>query len=705
MAQQDRQWDVSHIHDSRYEAQRMRSVHLSIVVITTVSMLATMPSAIRYQWRENWMIPFIFIGIAACWVMHIRRMLPERARLWVFAVVAWMVVLFQGAHPTSLFDFSMIAAVEFAVYSQTDERPIVHTSLGIYLFLIAYHYWNYRAGGAVPVDELGMRQLMVHVAGACIIYIVALRIIDKREADRATDERIITELTQTRKRTEDFMANVSHELRTPVNVVTGISGVMEERLADAKDREDASHILKAGKRLSDQVDDILDYTEIETGRITITNEPYTIASAMNDVLTSLDLHRRDDLPQIVVDVDANIPRVLLGDARRIKKILGQLIDNAVKFTRRGGVYVNVYQMPEPYGINLCFDVRDTGIGMSREELERIREGIYQADADRNRENSGFGLGLQIVYGLVHAMNGFVRIESTPGEGTRIHISIPQEVREKGRCMDVAHPETRRLAFYQRADKFEVPQVAWYYMKMIGHVIDAFGLTLQRVSSLSDLKDMLNREAFTHVFVADEEYGEDPVFFDALSKDRHVIVVARAGFRPSPGSRVTILRKPLYTLPLVEVLNADNEAEAKAALYDEEEVRFDHLHVMVVDDEELNLVVARGLFGGYGMTVETASGGQEAIDKIKEKDFDVVFMDHMMPVMDGVEAAHRIRDVLQTANRRTSIIALTANAVSGAREMFMREGFDGFVAKPIERKELERTLGAVLRGSRGGGGYR
>ena len=683
------------LRESGKGTRRIRGVHLSIVAVLTISVLSITPSAISLGWRELWMLPFLLLGTVAAWVIHIRQMFPERMRLWYFATLSLLVLMMDGIHPTSLFDIAIECSLALTLFAQTDERRLMHLGLAAYLFLFISHIIYILRGESAAMDSLVISQILLHSAVVLIIYRVGLNIIDQRAADHASDVRVIEELTQMRRRTENFMANVSHELRTPVNVVTGLSSVMEGRLPAGEDREDAGHILAAGRNLSEQVDDILDFTEIETGALTITKETYMISSVVGDMISALGINVRELGPQIILDVDASIPAKLTGDARRIKKILTHLTENAIKFTKRGGVYVRVYAVPADYGVNLCMEVRDTGIGMSAEVLERIREGIYQDDAERNRENTGFGLGLQIVFGLVHAMGGFVRMESVPGEGTRVHVSIPQQVEDGARCMEVRNPERLRLAFFQRPDKFATPEVGAFYLQMISHVLDAFGLTLQRAATLEGLKELVAQQSFTHVFVPDEEYSEEPAYFDTLSEATQVILVARYGFRPTPRSLVTVLRKPLYAFPLVAVLNAENEREAKAALYVEEEVRFDGLRVLAVDDEEMNLVVARGIFADYGMEVTCAHSGQEAIDLARANEYDVIFMDHMMPGMDGVEAAHRIRDVLHTLSRSTRIVALTANAVSGAREMFMVEGFDGFVAKPVERQELGRVLKRVL----------
>ena len=687
----------------REEFQRRRGIELIIVAVMTVAVISVTPSAISLGWREVWLLPFLFLGAGICWVMYIRRLLTERERIRMYAVCSFAVVIFDGVHPTSLYGIAIMCALVLALFSQTEQRGILHAGFLMYLFLLGCQIvFLLRGESGMAVDSLLVSQLMLHTACVFIIYRIGLNIIRKHEGDRTDALRVIEELDFMRKRTENFMANVSHELRTPVNVVTGLSSVMEGRLAEEEDRQDAAHILEAGRRLSDQVDDILDFTEIETGRFTLTKGVYSVTSMVNDAVTALGIDRRKDLPEIIVDVDANLPRRLIGDERRIKKILLHLADNAIKFTKRGGgVYLNIYRIPEEYGINLCMEVKDTGIGMSGQALERLREGIYQEDAERNRENTGYGLGLRIVYGIVQAMGGFMKIESVPGEGTNIHVSLPQEVAEEERCMEVKNVPGLQVAFYQRQNKFASPRVLEYYLRMIGHVVRSQAITVQRVVTLEDCQALVEAHSFTHLFMSDAEYAEAPSYFDALCKEMQVIVVAQRDFRPTPFSRITILMKPLYAVPLVEVLNSSHEQEAKEALYGDSEVRFDGVKVLVVDDEQMNLIVAEGIFSHYGMEVETAGSGPEAIERISERDYDAVFMDHMMPGMDGVEAAHRIRDLLRGTGRRTRIIALTANAVSGAREMFLREGFDGFVAKPIERKELERTLAQVLSGGAAG----
>ncbi len=397
--------------------------------------------------------------------------------------------------------------------------------------------------------------------------------------------------------------------------------------------------------------------------------------------------------EVILDIDANIPSVLLGDGRKIKKILRHLIDNAIKFTKKGAVYVRVYAMRKSYGINLCMKVCDTGIGIDEENLEKITEKFFQSDGSRSRRTGGLGLGLSIVYGMVAAMEGFIQIESTVGSKTTVSVSIPQKIAEDSPCMSVTNRARLCLACYLRPEKYEIPEVRDYYNEMISHMICGLDLSVHRVFNLDEMKALTERYQLSHLFIGREEYEESIDYFESLDENIEVVVTADDSFVLPQGSRLHILRKPFYSLSVINILNSE-KAESSAT-YSKERMICPDIRVLVVDDEPMNLMVAEGLFKDYQMQVTTAGGGTEAIELCKKEDFDLIFLDHMMPDMDGVETLKQLRKIFADSGSVHTIIAFTANAVSGAREMFLREGFDEFVSKPIEHLEMERVLKKVL----------
>ena len=680
------------------EAERMNNIHLYMLVVMTAAVVVETVFGYFMEW-EAWMSAIVLAAVSYCWVIHVRGIFSPAQRRLINALVIWLMIIFHGVHATSLFDMTQLIVVELLLFSQVDDKRFLHVSVLVYLFCFVWQMIIFLPLHLAEVqnDMLLLSRILLHLFVTGFTYWVSLLILDKRMQDRNRYAERISELRDTQKRTEDFLADVSHELRTPIHTVMGIASVMIGRAKSIREKQNVEQVFRAGRRLSSQIDSVMDYAEIEAGKLKLVAEPYMLSSVLNDVITDMDLYNREGLPDVLFDVDADLPVKLVGDSRFLKKILAQVIENGIKFTKAGGVYVSLYGDRRAYGINLCIDVQDTGIGMSKRTLERIRSTSYQKDAERTRRTGGLGLGFSIVSGLVRAMDGFYTISSAPGSGTRVHISIPQEILDDTRCMDVPHPERLKVVFYQNPAKFKVPVVRDFYAMMILHVIQNFKLTLQRASTEDDLRSLLAEQSFTHLFTADEEYDANPPFYEELCETMHVIVVAKNTFHVPETSKITVLRKPLYAFPLAELLNAESTEEARRVLYDKERVSFDRIRALVVDDEMMNLKVAQELFTDYGMEVTLAEGGEEALHKVREQSFDIIFMDHMMPGMDGVECVRRIRLLQAEGRKKSIIIALTANALSTSREMFIAEGFDAFIAKPVERHVLERTLKSVLSG--------
>lgn len=418
-----------------------------------------------------------------------------------------------------------------------------------------------------------------------------------------------------------------------------------------------------------------------------------ISSIVNDVISENQMQEREYMPELIFDLDAAMPASLLGDGKKIKKILKHLVNNAVKFTKKGGVYVRIHALVKDYGVNLCMTVSDTGEGISEEELEKITEGFYQTDGGRNRRAGGLGLGLPIVAGMVSYMEGFMQIKSEEGRGTVVSVSIPQRIADQKPLVTLKNRERLCLACYLNVEKYETPEVRDYYNETITHMVEGMDVSIHRVFHTDELKALTGICQITHLFIGSDEYEENSALFEELADRMTVIVIADQHFVPLPGMRAKLLRKPFYCLPIANMLNAETvQAEFS---FEEKRMLCPDVRVLVVDDEPMNLMVAEGIFREYEMQVKTVPSGLAALELCGKEDFDLIFLDHMMPEMDGVETLKRLRKLLADSERSAIIIAFTANAVSGAREMFFEEGFDEFVSKPIEMVELERILRNVL----------
>ena len=487
---------------------------------------------------------------------------------------------------------------------------------------------------------------------------------------------------------EDFLTNISHELRTPVNVVNGMSEMLLKKAAC----DEVYSIKTAGIRLAYQIEDIQDYTECKRNKLLLEEDDYMSTSLINDVVTSFRLLENEKNLELVVDMDPNVPSKMFGDVKKIHKIFRHLLENAVKFTRKGGIYVRMYSENTDYGINLCIEMTDSGIGMDTRSIAAISEGMFQVNKKRTRSSGGIGLGLFIVYGFAHKMGGFVKIESEKRIGTTVRVTLPQKVIDKTPCLSVSKNFSGDVLFHVRSDKYKVPRVRDFYRFMASNLATGMHVPLYPAQTLKEIEHLIGRLDISVIFMGQEEYEENSAYFDNMSKSNVVVAVsATSGFKPNPDSRVLVMPKPLYAYPVIKVLNEGLNAGNLAN--PEQHVRpvFRNVRALVVDDEPMNLVVATGLFKEYEMIIDTADSGRDAIRKFRANEYDVVFMDHMMPEMDGVEAMKILKAIASDTNKTIKVIALTANAVSGAREMFIREGFDGFIAKPINIADFERVM--------------
>ena len=603
-----------------------------------------------------------------------------------------LAIFFYGTHETSIYDMAPVMMVIILIYSTTEMYSIIRLCVVVYFFTMTYDLF-FVMGKSMELTPLSITRTLLHFLLVYMAGWLMKVVMQRRRQERKNNDSRIAGLEETNRRTEDFLTNVSHELRTPINAVTGISAVMLKREEDAEKRKEIASIQEAGQRLFSQIEDILDYTEIDTGKMKVSKEPYVLSSLLNDIITGSQMLTEENAPEVIFDVDAKIPSALVGDARKIKKILRHLIDNAVRFTKKGGVYVRVYTLTKPYGVNLCMEVSDTGIGIEKEDLEKITEKFFKSDGGKNRRTGGLGLGLPIVYGMVTVMEGFMQVDSNLNDGTTVTVSIPQAVADAAPGMVLENRASLSLACYVRLEKYEIPKVREYYNEMISHLVTGLDVPLHRVSDLEELKKLVSVYRLTHLFAGREEYEESRQFLDSLDQDVEIIVVADERFALPDNGRVKLLNKPFYSFMIASVLNA--EASGDTEILKEKRMLCPGVKVLVVDDEPMNRRVAEEIFKRYQMQVQTAESGRMAIDLCEREDFDLVFLDHMMPEMDGIETLKRLRKIHTDSGRGLTVIAFTANAVSGAREMFLEEGFDEFVSKPVEHSELEHVLRKVL----------
>lgn len=369
-----------------------------------------------------------------------------------------------------------------------------------------------------------------------------------------------------------FLANMSHEIRTPMNAILGMAEMALQGQLGEEEKDCIEQIQIASEGLLTIINDILDFSKMESGKMKIVESEYEILNTIKDVENLVQGKVKDKGLALVTKVSPNIPRILYGDEIRIKQVLINLVNNAVKFTNEGSVSIDVDCEGTQENTLLKISIRDTGIGIKEEDMERIFNSFEQSDTFRNRKKEGSGLGLTISKQLLQLMGGNIHVESVYQEGSCFSFEVPQKIIDVTPCGAYEGPGHKRIR-KQEYSKFKAPDA----------------------------------------------------------------------------------------------------------------------RVLIVDDNFVNLKVAAGLMRPFGMQIDMAKSGAEALDKVREKEYHLIFMDHMMPEMDGIETTRKIREMEGGYYKEVPIIALTANAVSGIREMFLEEGMNDFIAKPINMKELSDKI--------------
>lgn len=675
--------------DKRDNDELFMSSHLMMILTYTIFSVILIGEIFVMSW-EKWAIVLIVAGVLTAWYIHFSQIGNGRLRLWICSILMMATFFFYGIHDTSTYDLAVVMVVVMLLYTMTGISSLITLCQITYYITMIFELYNLAQGGT-KFDPLLISRTILHFAVLTMTGWISRTIIQRWNDVLNRSRGEVDQLTETTRRLNDFMANVSHEIRTPINAILGLCRMSIDDEENEEKKEKLESIEVAGKRIGEQISDILDYSEVDRGEVANNCEDYMLSSVLNDLVNELKPYINEDI-ELIIDVDAAVPMVLNTDVSKLKKILWHLTMNGIKYTKEGGVYVHVFRIPHDYGINLCIEVKDTGIGMDESQLEKIRAGAFKADSGRARATGGLGLGLQIVQGFVRALGGFMTITSTLGSGTCVKVSIPNKVIDPSECMSFKDRDKVSLGAYLHFEKFPNPDVREFYDSMVRNIVTGLKVTMHRVDNTNSLRALTDSKRLTHLFAGPEEYNDAVDFMEDLARKIIVTVVANPGeLNTPPNSRIRIMPKPFYCFPVIGVLNTKPGEDT----LDEGVLTFPGARVLVVDDEPMNLIVSSGLFKRYGMTVSTCESGQKAIELCRDNEYDVIFMDHMMPGMDGVEAMKRIRSDQARGKKMTPFVAFTANAVSSAKEMFRREGFDGFVGKPVDRIELERVLRRVL----------
>ncbi len=479
------------------------------------------------------------------------------------------------------------------------------------------------------------------------------------------------------KAKSNFLANMSHEIRTPLNAILGMAEIVLRESKGNTAEEYAIEIKKASESLLVIINDILDISKIESGKLEIINVEYNTTSLFNDIISLSKMRLEDKAVILTTFIQSDIPSIFYGDEIRIKQILLNLISNAIKFTKVGNIDFSARCEFQDDVAELVFTVSDTGMGIKEDDMQRLFMQFERVDTKKNRNIEGTGLGLAITKQLCEMMNGTITVESKEGVGSVFTARIPQQYKS---TTPIVH----------KAGALNV----LVYESRTEHV-QSFKQTLEDLHISCTL--CTNQSAFTQALI---EEIFDYLIVPVVHKDKiknlctKMNITTQLVFTADPcditlHSDENTICLPINCIQLAQIFgNADMGIEKEVKSYS---FIAPSAHILVVDDNRINLEVAKGLMKPFELSIETAINGAIAVEMIKNNKYDLVFMDHMMPEMDGIDATAAIRNMEEDYYKNLPIIALTANALVGAKELFVREGMNDFLAKPIEIEKLNEIL--------------
>ncbi len=577
-----------------------------------------------------------------------------------------------------------IAGLFFCVFCIKGRLLYISLAISVLFFIISFLAVDhtYYMNRSFSIDEINpffdvLIPLAIGGAYAC-------KAMDYRGKLYEREEKKVNEgrsQAEEMNRTKDlFLMNMSHEMRTPMNTIITATGLIEDKTGSNAVRQNIIYLQNACNALISNIDDLLIFSKAENSEVSLSEADFDTRVLFEDIINIISVRLMDSPVDLRVHLDPAIPAVLYGDSVKIRQVFINILNNAVKYTREGYIKMDVgFSREEEGRIVLHTRIEDTGIGIRQEDMPRLF-GAFEKLNDRDHESmkvEGSGLGLSICKSIVESMQGTIKAESTYNKGSCFSFDIPAGIVDETNMLNVKNVRHLSVLLYEEdRERCENIEIA----------LKDLDVSFESVFDDKGLADEAGKNSYTHILISSDSFKDKE---DLLKgSDAKKVIISDINDSDRISADHDRLIRPVNALSLTMYFNSAGYTKARDL---KRGFTCSRARVMVIDDNRTNLFVIERLLKKYRMNTVTAQSGKEALNLTGEEKFDMIFIDYMMPDMDGIDTLRKIRENKNEWCKSVPCIVLTADAADGARQMLIDSGFDDYVSKPIRVERLAEAI--------------